>query len=241
MPLPPGKILYLNTVFAGTTAYTAGSISRAVPQKDADGNIQMWVGTSNDIEEQKAFTHDLSKQVQERTTELEQKNKELEKMNVELQSFSFVCTHDLQEPLRKIQTFASRIFENENKNLSENGKHYFKRMQEAANRMQTLIRDLLSYSHTNTTEKIFEKTDLKQLLAEIKEELKETLAEKKVTLEIIKTCEATIIPFQFRQLMHNLIGNSLKFSKPGTPPHITINAELIKPEAMSPDKNVLPH
>src|SRR5690606_20526549 len=67
-------------------------LSRAIPQKDAEGNIQMWVGTSTDIQEQKTFSSQLEKKVKERTGELAQKNKELEKMNVELESFAYVSS-----------------------------------------------------------------------------------------------------------------------------------------------------
>src|SRR5690606_532970 len=85
--------------------------------------------------------------------QLAEKNRELESMNQELASFAYVSSHDLQEPLRKIQTFASRIVETEHDNLSAKGKDYFIRMQNAALRMQTLIEDLLAYSRTNTAEK----------------------------------------------------------------------------------------
>lgn len=217
-------------------------LSRAIPQKDARGNIQMWVGTSTDIQEQKMFAQELEKQVLERTRELEEKNDELEKINAELKSFAYVSSHDLQEPLRKIQTFASRIAEKENQNLSEKGKDYFVRMQEAAKRMQTLIEDLLSYSRTSTSERIFSNTDLKEIIIEVKNDFKETLAEKKATIQVGPMCEANIIPFQFRQLMHNLIGNSLKFSKPEKTLFIKINSEIVqgsklKIESLSPQKN----
>ncbi|WP_373496935.1 PAS domain S-box protein [Aquiflexum sp.] len=157
---------------------------------------------------------------------LEQKNIELERMNKELQSFAYISSHDLQEPLRKIQTFASRILEKEEGNLSDYGKDIFNRMQNAAKRMQTLIQDLLAYSGTNKTESKFETTDLNKIIAEIKEDFKEELKEKLATIETIQLGNAYIIPFQFRQLMHNLIGNSLKFSNPKIPPHIKIKSEI---------------
>ena len=172
-------------------------------------------------------------------TLLKNQNEQLEKMNKELESFAYVSSHDLQEPLRKIQTFASRITEKEENNLSEYGKDMFNRMQDAAQRMQTLIQDLLAYSRTNTTERNFEITDLNEIIAEVKEDLKEELQEKHAIIEANQLCDAKIIPFQFRQLLHNLIGNSLKFSNPNHPPLIQIKSEIangmkLKNEKLSP-------
>lgn len=171
--------------------------------------------------------------------ELQQKNIELEKMNKELQSFAYISSHDLQEPLRKIQTFASLIMEKESHNLSDSGKDKFKRMQNAAQRMQALINDLLSYSRTNIQEIKFEKTDLNQIIKEVKEDLREELEQKNAVIENDEICDEIsidIIPFQFRQLIYNLISNSIKFSKPDTPLHIKIKCEIAKGDTFSNDK-----
>lgn len=171
--------------------------------------------------------------------ELQQKNIELEKMNKELQSFTYISSHDLQEPLRKIQTFASLIMEKESHNLSDSGKDKFKRMQNAAQRMQALINDLLSYSRTNIQEIKFEKTDLNQIIKEVKEDLREELEQKNALIENDEICDEIsidIIPFQFRQLIYNLISNSIKFSKPDTSLHIKIKCEIAKGDTFSNDK-----
>ncbi|MFD1602583.1 PAS domain S-box protein [Flavobacterium artemisiae] len=179
-------------------------------------------------------THDLTERkrandkLKQNSLELEQKNNELEEMNKELQSFAYISSHDLQEPLRKIQTFASQIMEKELENLSESGQDKFKRMQNAAQRMQTLINDLLSYSRTNIQERVFEKTDLSKIIDEVKEDLKEEIEQKAATIEIVGTSEVDIIPFQFRQLLYNLISNSLKFSNPEIPLVIKITSECGK-------------
>ncbi|MRX38034.1 PAS domain-containing protein [Flavobacterium sp. LC2016-23] len=196
------------------------------PVLDKDNKIIKWVGAFTDIQTEKAFTHELEKQVAERTKELEKNNIDLEKMNKELQSFAYISSHDLQEPLRKIQTFATQIIERESQNLSEIGKDKFQRMQNAAQRMQTLINDLLSYSRTSTLERVFEKTDLSEIINEVKEDLKEELEQKNATIEIIEGCELGVIPFQFRQLIYNLVSNSLKFSKPEIPPAIKIKCKI---------------
>ncbi|MEP6928805.1 MAG: PAS domain-containing protein [Flavobacterium sp.] len=200
------------------------------PVYDKDNKIIKWVGAFTDIQTEKAFTHELEKQVAERTKELEKNNIDLEKMNKELQSFAYISSHDLQEPLRKIQTFATQIIERESQNLSEFGKDKFQRMQNAAQRMQTLINDLLSYSRTSTLERVFEKTDLSEIINEIKEDLKEELEQKNATVEIIEGCELGVIPFQFRQLIYNLVSNSIKFSKPEVAPAIKIKCKIDKGE-----------
>jgi PAS domain S-box-containing protein len=214
--------------------------SRAIPQRDSNGTIQMWVGTSTDIQDQKIFTNELERQVRERTTELEQKNRELGKMNSELEAFAYVSSHDLQEPLRKIQTFASRILQKEQANLSDSGKDYFQRMQNAAQRMQTLIEDLLAYSRTSTTERVFRTINLNDAITEVKNDLKEVLAEKNATVEVGTMCELNIIPFQFRQLLNNLFTNSLKFSREGVPPVIKIGSRMIDGSHIDV-ANILPH
>ena len=196
------------------------------PVFDAENKIIKWVGAFTDIQTEKAFTNELEKQVAARTEELERNNMELEKMNKELQSFTYISSHDLQEPLRKIQTFASQIIERESENLSDIGKDKFQRMQNAAKRMQTLINDLLSYSRTNTQERIFEKINIAEIIDEVKEDLKEELELKHAVIESKEQCEISIIPFQFRQLIYNLVSNSLKFSKPDTIPVIKITSQI---------------
>ncbi len=173
--------------------------------------------------------------------QLKQKNKELEKMNAELESFAYVSSHDLQEPLRKIQTFATLILEKEQHNLSDSGKDYFRRMQLAAKRMQLLINDLLSYSRAGTHVGAFVQTDLNEIIKEARTELKETLEEKHAIIEFEGMCAIHVIPFQFRQMMLNLFGNAIKFAKPNIPPHIHLKSELLKGEesnipSLSPQK-----
>lgn len=164
------------------------------------------------------ITHDI--------TDIMKKQEELEKMNKELQSFAYISSHDLQEPLRKIQIFVTRIIEQENQNFSEKVTDMLNRMQAAAQRMQTLIDDLLAYSRTNTSRHQFEHIDLHAIIAEVEEDLKEEMDEKNASIEATQLCPVYIIPFQFRQMMHNLIGNSLKFSKPDLPPHIQIASKI---------------
>ena len=160
--------------------------------------------------------------------EKEKRAAELIIANKELESFTYISSHDLQEPLRKIQVFATRLFADESQNLSDKGKKYVLRMQDAANRMQSLITDLLAYSRTTTSERKFEVTDLNIIIEEVKNDFKEAIAAKQATIEVRDMCNALIIPFQFRQLIHNLIGNALKFSSHDKPPHVLITSSIIK-------------
>ena len=156
---------------------------------------------------------------------LEQKNSELEKMNKELQSFAYISSHDLQEPLRKIQTFTHYIVESELKNLSDKGKDYFTRIQNSASRMRQLIDDLLSYSRASDKNNQFEKINLNIFIEEVKADFIDDINFKNAIIEIKAPCNALIIPFQFRQLIVNLISNALKFTKENVAPHIIITSD----------------
>ncbi len=193
-----------------------------------------------EIEEQ--HTNELEKKIEERTVELKKAIEELRETNKELEAFTYISSHDLQEPLRKIQTFAGLVLEKENQNLSDKGKTYFNAMQGAAKRMQKLIEDLLAFSRLNTSERTFETVDLGIIVEEVLANFNDVIKEKEANIELQDLCEADVIVFQFRQLMHNLISNALKFSKPGVKPVIKIQSSIVngselKAKKLSPDQN----
>ncbi len=161
-----------------------------------------------------AVSHNITELVAV-TTALQKTNASLEKMNEELTSFAHVASHDLQEPLRKIQIFVQRLREKEAGRLSEQAQDYFSRIELASKRMQQLIKDLLTYSSTNGHDKHYELTDLNVLLHQVSLDLKEQLEEGSVCLKIGQLPTVKVIPFQFQQLFVNLLANSIKFSKPG--------------------------
>ncbi len=207
-------------------------------------------GLRKDLVKGKSQNLVLEKAVKQRADELElvnkrleEKNFELERMNKELESFTYLASHDLQEPLRKIQAFTNRIFEKEDQNLSENGKVYFHRMQVAAGRMQQLIEDLLVYSRTSTADRKFQKTHLSVIVNEVINELKETIRDKKATVKVSCDCEVSIIPFQFHQLVQNLVTNALKFLSEDRAPQISIVCRIIAPDKLKIEgnNNVLPN
>ena len=199
-------------------------MSRAIPQRDENGQIRMWVGTSTDIHDSKLFIDALELKVAQRTRQLTVSNDELIRTNMELAQFAYVASHDLQEPLRKIQTFASRIEETEVQNLSPRGKEYFQRMQASSIRMQQLITDLLAFSRANSVEKHYELADLNLVFSNIKEQLNELITQKGAVINCEELPVLNVIEYQFEQLFSNLIANALKFTKPGVSPIITITS-----------------
>ena len=159
--------------------------------------------------------------------ELQERNRELEKSNQELASFNHVASHDLQEPLRKIQTFISRVSDADKAVLSDSAKDYISKIEVSAKRMRVLIDDLLLFSRTNTTKKEFIKSNLNELLENAKSELTEIIDEKKATITVSKLPKLDVIPYQIEQLFINLIGNSLKYSQPDIHPEIDIVTEKV--------------
>jgi PAS domain S-box-containing protein len=192
----------------------------------ADNTIIGFTKVTRDLTERKLIDDKLKA----KNAELEEANKELAETNKELSSFAYISSHDLQEPLRKIQTFTSRILETEEKNLTEKGLTYFHRIVSAADRMRLLIEDLLSYSRANAAERKYVPVDLNNVLKEVLVDLETQIEEKKAVIEAGPLPTTNAIPFQFHQLLSNLLTNSLKFSKKGIAPHIIVKSKTIPAE-----------
>ncbi|MEO6404594.1 MAG: PAS domain-containing protein [Ferruginibacter sp.] len=203
-------------------------LTRAYPVKDSNGNIERWIGTNTDVTEQKNSTEELEQKVNERTVELEIKNHELELSNAELKSFSYVASHDLKEPLRKIQAFSKRIIDTEN--FSEKTQDYFNRIISAGERMQNLIDSLLDLSRANSSELDFVPCNLNKVIEEVKSDLQFSISEKQATIEhdelpvIMGGC------VQISQLITNLLDNAIKYSQYGIKPLIKITSSIIEGE-----------
>ncbi len=151
--------------------------------------------------------------------------KELSNRNKELQDFAYVASHDLQEPLRKIQAFSDLLVQEESASLSDDGRHFLDRVSNAAGRMSDLINDLLSYSRIATQARPFVTVDLSQTLDEVLADLDYTLdkAGAQVTRDALPTLQAE--PMQMRQLLHNLLGNAAKFRREDEPLRLHVGAE----------------
>ena len=197
--------------------------SSQIPLRNKKNEIFSVLTIAHDITEIKQAVQKLS----DLNNQLEAKNNDLNRINSELASFSYIASHDLQEPLRKIQAFISLIQAKDFKNLSENAQDYFKRIQASANRMQQMIDGLLSFSRTNTTPKNFETIDLNETVKKINTLLQNDITEKNATIEIGQLHHLSVIPHQFEQLLEHLVGNALKFQKPDTTPHIQVSSDIV--------------
>jgi len=182
-----------------------------MPKLADDDSLDSAVSSSLDIHNKKLFSDELEREVELRTQELKELNIQLEKSNDELQSFAYISSHDLQEPLRKIRTFASQIVLNDFENLSEKSQTKIKRLEASAVRMQNLINDLLAYSRTNDNDRTLEKFEFKFIFNEVKNELNEELSHVDGDLILNDSTEVSVIPFQFKQVLYNLISNAIKF------------------------------
>lgn len=160
----------------------------------------------------------------------------LEQSNRELQDFASVASHDLQEPLRKIQAFGDLLTSECGHCLPAAGQQYLQRMQNAAARMQTLINDLLAFSRVTTKAQPFVPVNLATIAQEVLSDLEVQIQRVggRVDIGPLPTIDAD--PLQMRQLLQNLISNSLKFHQPDVQPLITLQAQTLKQQDDSNDK-----
>jgi signal transduction histidine kinase len=214
-------------------------LSTAVPLSDSFGSLNEWVGSLTDIDDQKRQSEILERMVHDRTvalvdeiqerTRAEQQARavavELERSNRELQEFAYIASHDLQEPLRKIQAFGDRLQKRFRVELPEAGQDYVDRMNDSASRMRRLIDDLLNYSRVTTQALPFRKVDLNKLVREVISDLDELVTRQGATIKCGPLPTVAADQTQMHQLFQNLIVNAVKFHKPGLPPVIEIVSE----------------
>jgi PAS domain S-box-containing protein len=232
-----GKFRFLSASKKYIIAYAHSS-----PIYDAGGEVSGYIGILQDVSAEEQVKYSLEKIVLDRTEALrktnaelrqaekilKEKNQELKKINNQLSSFAHIASHDLQEPLRKIQIFSELLFNLEGHNFSEKGNDLYNHISDSSARMRNLIQDLLSYARSNDYEGQLEKVDLNLLLNETMNALEAKITEKNARINIGELPTLNVIRFQFHQLFLNLLSNALKFSKPDIDPYVVVRSERVE-------------
>jgi two-component system CheB/CheR fusion protein len=197
-------------------------LTRALPVRDHTGGITRWLGTCTDIDERKQ----TEARLHEAAATLLRNNRELEE-------FASVASHDLQEPLRKVQAFVGCLRDEQAATLNAEGRDYLDRIQNAAARMATLVSDLLEISRLSSKGRTFVPVNLNVVVTEVLSDLETRLAQTGGRVEVMELPTIAGDPVQMRQLFQNLIGNALKFHKKERAPTVRVSAESIDSAEMN--------
>lgn len=196
-----------------------------LPVYDPDGKPVKLIGVTQDITAQRMAQEELEQQVQQRTQQIQESNQDLIRSNDNLQQFAYVASHDLQEPLRKIQAFGD-LLQTQYESQLGSGVDYLVRIQSAANRMSTLIRDLLTFSRISTRQEATAPISLNEVIQQVVNDLELTIQEKKAQIVVTELPIVHGDESQLGQLFHNLLSNALKFGRANTQPQIRVSAHI---------------
>ena len=188
-----------------------------------------------------AANRSLQKEIEERKVseekiqllnqQLTENNEHLKQVNEELDQFAYMASHDLQEPLRKIQMFSDKILVK--KEHDEESERYFSKIISASRRMQSLINNLLEFSRHTVSFSDFKKTDLNLLVKETLAELEPDIEKSKARVTYKDLPVISAVPGLMQQLFYNLLSNAIKFRKKTVPPVVDIKAEKMDPDELS--------
>jgi len=197
-----------------------------------------WYLSMREVTQRSRMTELLEERVRERTAELASANLSLKQSNRELEQFASVASHDLQEPLRKIEAFGDRLKLTRD-SLNDQSRDYLDRILSSASRMRTLINDLLMFSRVATRAQPFKKVDLGQIGREVVSDLEGRIQQVDGKVEMGELPQLEADPTQVRQLLQNLIGNGLKFHRPGVKPVVRIGARLLDEAGQPPRLEII--
>lgn len=203
------------------------NILRAKARLNGEGELLNWVITLVDINSQKLISETLERKVLQRTDQLQRINQALEASNHDLQQFASVASHDLQEPLRKIHMFSKLIKDKHIAVLPEDAQQYLDKIMQASGRMKSIITNVLNFSRLSADDNNFEFVDLRELIADLVEDLEVTIKERDARINVDASSKVEAIRGQLRQVFQNLVSNSLKFSRQDVPPEVNIRSETI--------------
>ena len=196
------------------------------PVFDDDGKLLQFVAIESEITTRKEIEIKLRKEVEGAMKKLNVMNERLEVSNRELLDFAYVSSHDLQEPLRKIQAFGDRLKSTCQDSLNEKGLDYLERMLNAASRAQILINDLLDFSRVTTKAQPFQPIELSEVLDGVLSDLEVRIEKTGVILEVDPLPIVEADALQMRQILQNLIGNALKFLREGVTPVVQVRSRV---------------
>lgn len=221
----------LKTDFKKIVSDPQSILTREYHFRHKDGSWRILESITKTIVDEKNHITGILFNLRDVTKRRENENKlraftaKLERSNRELQDFAYVASHDLQEPLRKVQAFGDRLERKYAETLVEEARDYIRRMRDASARMQTLINDLLTFSRVSTNARPFALINLTKIANEVLSDLEVRIEQKNARIEIGNLPEIEADSLQMRQLLQNLIGNALKFHQTNVSPVVKVYAE----------------
>lgn len=190
-------------------------------------------------QEIKRMNEELEEKVKQRTEQLQTMNLELESSNHDLQLFASVASHDLQEPLRKIHMLTKMVKDRHENDLPADTVVYLGKIMQSAMRMKALVNNILHFSKLSSDFSGFEKTDVAQIIRDVREDFEMVIREKNAEITVSEMPALEVIKPHIQQVFQNLIGNALKFTRKDVAPVITITSWRVNEKSFTaaPDEN----